>query len=99
MHVTPRARRRACGAPLVAGLAVAAMASAPAALAAKGPVATGTSYGGSTSQDDPVTVAVAPGGRSIRSIDAFVTAKCDDGKGLTYSEPARFVPEAPPAVS
>src|SRR5690242_16620078 len=100
MHVSSRARRRAGVAPLAAALAAAAMAAgAPAAVAARTPVATGTIYGGYTSQDAPMMVTLTPDHRRLRSIDAYVSAKCDDGKPLTYNGVATFVPEMPPTFT
>src|SRR3954452_23515996 len=101
MHASSRARRRAGVAPLAAGLAVAACmaAAAPAGLAAKGPVATGTIYGGYTAQDAPMIVTLTPDHRRVHSIDAYVSAKCDDGKSLTYNGVATFTPEMPPTFT
>jgi hypothetical protein len=100
MHSMTRARRRLGDAALIAGLAAAWVAAgAPAAFAAHHPVATGTQYGGYTSQDDPLTITLAADRRHVQRLGLQVSAKCDDGKSLNYAEPARFEPDLPPAFT
>lgn len=82
-------------------LAAAAIPTAGASAATRKPVrpvATGTVYGGYTSQDDPFALKLTADRRHLSTLLLYVEGKCDDGHTITYAEPAKFAPEAPPVV-
>ncbi len=102
MHSMTRARRRLGDAALIAGLAAAWVAAgAPAAVAARPatPVATGTQYGGYTSQDNPLTLTLGADRRHVTGLHVLAFAKCDDGNTFPYFAPAHFEPDLPPTVA
>jgi len=82
---------------LAAAGALAAAASAATHKAVK-PIATGTVYGGYTSQDDPFAVKLTADRKRLSSLLLYIEGKCDDGHTITYAEPAKFAPQAPPFV-
>ena len=80
---------------LAAGAAATlAIAAAPPAMAASGPI-----YGGHTAQDGPIALRVAGNGRALTQLLVHVRAACDDGASATWSGRASFAAFQPPTIN
>jgi len=84
--------RRACSATAVASLALAAFAASPSAAQA---AATGTVFGGQTSQEDPFSVTVSRDHRRLVSAETWVDASCADGNFAQYAATVHFAAKLP----
>src|SRR4051812_47908248 len=67
----------------------------PAPAAAATPVASGTIYGGQTSQHNPFVLRLSVDREHVAKAMLYVDAPCTDGKRVTVNLPARFVAKAP----
>lgn len=84
---------------VVAGSTLAALLAlaAPSDAAPKKP-SRGLIYGGTTSQDDPLTLTLAKGGKKLSAASAFIETTCADGRRLTLPVTFSFAGSVPAFV-
>ena len=86
IRTNPRLRGAASAAAIVAVAAGGLLTTSTAAAKSK----PGRYFGGSTSQENPLSFALARDGKSISAAHVFIDGSCDDGDRLRYSDTLRF---------